>query len=292
VIPPLSDTAWTAEFAKYQQIPQYRELNAEMTLAGFKSIYWWEWSHRFLARLVGVAFAIPFFVFLFLRQIPRRLVVRCFGLLALGGLQGLVGWWMVSSGLSDRVSVAPERLAVHLTLALALFAGLIWCGLEAGNGKPRSADRGPWATGAAWLTALIFLQCLLGALVAGNDAGLIYNDWPLMNGRFFPDDYFGEGVWGTLAHSKGAVQLHHRLTAYTLAVLVLAYAVTASRSRLIQMEVRTLAYLLGAVTLFQFALGIVTLVNAAPVGLSIAHQITAAILLAVAVTMTWRARRL
>src|SRR5687767_931680 len=118
VVPPLSEAGWTAEFAKYQRIPQFTQLNASMDLAGFKAIYWWEWAHRLLGRLAGVVFAVPFLIFLALKQIPRRLIWRCWVLLALGGLQGAVGWWMVSSGLAGRVSVAPERLATHLGLAL------------------------------------------------------------------------------------------------------------------------------------------------------------------------------
>ena len=292
-IPPMSGAAWAVEFAKYQKIPQYAEVNAGMSLGEFQTLYWWEWTHRFLARLVGLAFAVPFAFFLIRGMIPRRLVWRCVGLLMLGGLQGVAGWWMVSSGLADRVSVAPERLAVHLGLALALFAGLIWCGLEASTGQGRAHDKGPWANGAAALLALIFVQCLLGALVAGNDAGLIYNDWPLMNGRFWPADYAADGgLWATFAHSRAAVQFHHRMLAYLLVALIAAFVLTANRSRFIQPTVRSWVYMLGTVAFFQVLLGIATLMMAAPLWLSILHQVTAALLLAVAVALTWRARRL
>lgn len=291
-IPPLSDAAWAAEFEKYRRIPQYEQVNLGMTLAQFQSIYWWEWSHRFLGRLVALAYALPLVFFLVRRQLPRRLVVRSFLLLALGGLQGVVGWWMVSSGLSDRVSVAPERLAIHLALALALFCGLVWCGLEAASGQGRVEARGPWARGAAGLTGLIFLQCMLGALVAGNDAGRVFNDWPLMNGRLFPEGYVAGGLWATIAHSHAAVQFNHRLVAYIATGLVIAFAATASRSRLIQPEVRSGAYMMAGATLFQVALGIVTLMTGAPLWLSMLHQAVAVLLLGVATATTWRARRI
>ena len=131
VLPPLSQAAWQAEFARYQRIPQFIYVNKGMTLPAFQSIYWWEWSHRLLGRLIGVVFAVPLFIFLVTRTIPRRLIWRCVIILLLGGLQGLVGWWMVASGLEGRVTVAPERLATHLGLALVLFAACVWTGLEA-----------------------------------------------------------------------------------------------------------------------------------------------------------------
>jgi heme a synthase len=291
-IPPLSDAAWSAEFAKYQATPQYRLVNQGMSLAQFQAIYRWEWMHRFLGRLVGVVFVVPFAIFLVRREIPRRLILRCFGLLALGGLQGLVGWWMVKSGLADRVSVAPERLAIHLALAFFLLGSLVWCGLEAWAGQGRIEDKGPWARGGLILTGLVFLQAMLGALVAGNDAGRIYNDWPLMNGQVLPKDYAGDGLWDTLAHSLAAVQFNHRLVAYALAAFVLIFVGTALRSRLIQPEVRLVAIGVGVLTLFQVVLGVITLMHGAPLQLSMLHQAVAAMLLAFAVALTWRARRI
>jgi heme a synthase len=291
IVPPVSDAAWAAEFAKYQGTPQYRLVNQGMSLDQFQAIYWWEWMHRFLGRLAGLVFALPFVVLLIRREIPRRLILRCFGLLALGGLQALAGWWMVQSGLAGRVSVAPERLAIHLALALILLGSLVWCGLEAWAGKGRIEDRGPWARGGMVLMVLIFLQAMLGALVAGNDAGRIYNDWPLMNGQLFPRDYAGNGVWDTLAHSLAAVQFNHRLLAYVLVAFVLVFVGTALRSRHIQPEVRLVAVGVGGLTLFQVFLGIVTLMTGAPLTLSMLHQATAAMLLAFAVALTWRARR-
>ena len=212
-LPPMSEQAWRESFELYKQIPQYQLVNPDMSLEAFKGIFWWEWAHRLLGRVVGMAFAIPFVVFLIRKDIPRRLIWRCAAMLGLGGLQGLIGWWMVSSGLSERVSVAPERLMTHLGLALALFVVLIWTALDAWNGSPRVEERSPWRGWALAFLGAVFFQSLLGALVAGNDAGLVYNDWPLMNGRLFPSDYVGAGFWGTLAHSQAAVQFNHRIFA-------------------------------------------------------------------------------
>jgi cytochrome c oxidase assembly protein subunit 15 len=291
IVPPLSDQAWAAEFAKYRATPQYRLVNEGMTPAQFQAIYWWEWAHRFLGRLTGLAFGAPFVWFLVRREIPPRLIPRFFGLFALGALQAVVGWWMVKSGLDNRISVAPERLAIHLALALFLFGGLVWCALESWAGQGRIADKGPWARGGLLLTGLIFLQIMLGALVAGNRAGRIYNDWPLMNGQIFPSDYAGDGVWDTIAHSLAAVQFNHRILAYVIVVVVAAFAFTAVRSRLIQVEVRRIAVALAALTVFQLLLGIATLMAGAPLPLGMLHQATAAMLLALAVALTWRARR-
>ena len=290
-IPPLGDAAWAGEFAKYQATPQYKLVNQGMSLGQFQAIYWWEWIHRFLGRLVGAVYAVGFLILWLRREIPRRLILRCVGLFALGGLQAGVGWWMVQSGLAGRVQVAPERLAIHLALAPFLFGSLIWCGLEAWAGQGRIEDKGPWARGGLLLTALSFLQILLGALVAGNDAGRIYNDWPLMNGQIFPKDYAGNGLWDTIAHSIAAVQFNHRLVAYGLVIFVIFFAGNALRSRHIQPEVRNIAVAVAGLTLFQVFLGVLTLMHGAPLQLSMLHQATAAMLLAFAVALTWRGRR-
>ena len=291
-IPPLTEAGWASEFAKYKQIPQYTQVNVGMTLEAFKTIYWWEWGHRLLARLVGVIFAVPFAIFLVTKTIPRRLIWRCWVLLALGGLQGFVGWWMVSSGLSDRVSVAPERLATHLGLALLVFCLCIWTGLEAWFGKARGPGQADarWRLGSRVLFGLAFFQSLLGALVAGNDAGLIYNDWPLMNGRFFPADYAADGLWRTLAHSQAAVQFNHRLFGYLLFVAAIAFAVGVARARF-GGPVKPLAMLTAALVTAQAGLGVWTLMAAAPLSLSILHQTGAVAVLAASLGLAWRMRR-
>ncbi|KRB44379.1 MAG: COX15/CtaA family protein [Pseudomonadota bacterium] len=290
-LPPMSAKDWNDEFALYKEIPQYAQLNQGMSLDQFKTIYWWEWSHRLLGRLVGAAFALPFAYFLIRRELPKRLIVRCVGLFALGGLQGAVGWWMVASGLSDRVSVAPERLTVHLGLAFTLLGALVWTALDAWNGAPRQTVPSPWSRRALALVGLIFLQILLGALVAGNDAGLVYNDWPLMNGALLPQEYAGANLWATIAHSQGAVQLHHRLVAYLLTVVGIAAAWGASRSRYLPFDAKVLAVTVGGAIVLQAILGVITLVFGVPIWLGMAHQIVAAIVLSLAVAFAWRARR-
>ncbi len=294
-LPPLSHAAWLGEFQAYQQIPQFRLRNPDMTLAGFKTIFWWEWSHRLLGRIIGVAFAAPFLVFWLRRTLPSRLVWRCWVLLLLGGLQGLVGWWMVASGLSVRTEVAPERLTVHLGLALVVFCGLVWTGLEAWSGPARLAERGlgrgRWPVVATGLAGLVFLQILLGGLVAGNRAGQIYNDWPMYAGRWWPTDYRVGGLWHTALHSQAAVQLHHRMTAYLLFVLVWIVALAAQRSRHLPRPIAQLTLILAGVVTVQALLGIGTLMMQVPLGMAVAHQATAAVLLALATGFAWRVRR-
>jgi heme a synthase len=291
-IPPLNHAAWMAEFQNYQRIPQYRYINAGMSLEAFKGIYWWEWAHRLLGRVVGVVFAVPFLVFLALRSLSARMIWRCLVLFALGGLQGLVGWWMVASGLEGRVSVAPERLATHLGLALILYGALIWTGLEAWSGASRpAAYRSRWPLAALVLMGLVYLQCLLGALVAGNQAGLVYNDWPLMNGALFPKAYWSEGPWRSLIHSQAAVQFDHRLVAYILFAAAVTAAVFAVRTRRLATQTRLLVVAVAGLVFFQALLGVITLMVRAPLGLSAAHQALATIVLGVAVVLAWRARR-
>jgi cytochrome c oxidase assembly protein subunit 15 len=291
-VPPMSEQAWEGEFARYRQIPQYTQVNRGMNLSEFKAIYWWEWGHRLLGRLIGLAFALPFAVFLIRRQIPRRLIWRCGAMLALGGLQGLIGWWMVSSGLADRVSVAPERLAVHLGLALALFVLLFWTGLDAWFGSPRQENPTRWRGVALAFLGGVFFQSLLGALVAGADAGFIYNDWPLMNGALVPRDYAGEGVWATIAHNQASVQFHHRLGAYALFACAIALAAFAMRHRFLPREAKQLSLVVLGVTVLQALLGIAALMAAVPVWLGILHQAGAVAVLAAATAFAWRVRRL
>ncbi len=291
-IPPLSEADWQAEFARYRQIPQYAQLNAGMTLAQFKWIYGWEWSHRLLGRVIGVAFLAPFAWFAWKRELPRRLFVRLGLIFLLGGLQGAVGWWMVASGLDHRVSVAPERLMVHLGLAFALLGALVWTGLDCWAGSARQTLPSPWGRRAVGLVGLIYLQILLGALVAGNDAGLIYTDWPLMNGALIPDDYWAGGLWPTLAHSQGAVQLHHRLVAYILTVAALLAGAAAWRSTYLARQSKLLGAGLAAAVLAQAALGVATLMARAPLALGIAHQLAAAAVFTLAIGFAWRVRRI
>ena len=288
-LPPMNHTDWMEAFRKYQEIPQYREVNAGMSLAEFQGIFWWEWIHRQLGRFIGVAFAVPFLVFVALRRLPRRLLWRCAILLALGGLQGLIGWWMVSSGLSERVDVAPERLATHLGLALLIFAGLIWTGLEALFGEETSRSPVGWSRGAAVLLGAVFLQCLMGGLVAGGKAGLVYTDWPMMNGAVFPPVDWGQGGLAFL-HDQALVQFNHRLVAYGLLIGAVIYAVQAWRWRLAE-GLGAAAFALAGVLTLQALVGVLTLINAVPIGLGVLHQAGAAVVLGVATWNLWLVRR-
>ena len=292
-IPPMTASAWNRDFALYRATPQYRLVNRGMSLSEFRFIFWWEWAHRLLGRLVGAAFAVPLAVFLFARAMPRRLIGPSLGLLALGGLQGAVGWWMVESGLEARVSVAPERLATHLGLALALLAALIWTGLEAEFGRPApgTARRDGWTWASAMLALAIFVQCLLGALVAGNHGGLVDGDWPLMGGRVFPADYWRGSLWESLAHGQAASQFDHRILAYGIFAAAIAVAVGAARAAITPAAIRFLAAALALAASAQAGLGIATLLAGVPLTLAILHQAGAAILLATAVALAWRSRR-
>jgi len=293
VIPPMSPAGWQAEFAKYQRIPQYQLLNRGMSLAAFKGLYWWEWGHRLLGRLLGVVFFIPFVVFLALRMMPTRLIWRCAVLFVLGGFQGAIGWIMVSTGLvpGNEVSVSPLALMAHLGGALLLYAALIWNGWEAWEGAPRSSFQPRWALGAALLAAMAYVQSLLGALVAGNHAGLIYNDWPFMAGQIFPRAYWSLGFWRSLGFSQAAVQFNHRLGAYILLIAAVSLAIAAVRARELTQQTRGLFLATGALVALQASLGVATLMMRAPLPLSALHQFGAAIVLACATTLAWRSQR-
>lgn len=288
-LPPMNEADWQVAFEKYRAIPQYVQVNAGMSMADFQSIFWWEWAHRLLGRLIGVAFFLPFVVFLILRRVPRRLIVRCAVLLGLGGLQGFIGWWMVSSGLSERVDVAPERLATHLGLALLIFMGLIWTGLEAWNGESHARSPQGWSRAAGVLLGAVFIQCLLGGLVAGAKAGFIYTDWPMMNGAVLGPVDWGKGALAFL-HDQALVQFNHRIWAYGLLIGGTVYAVQAWRWRLAE-GLGVSAFVVAAVLWLQAVLGIVTLVHAVPLWLGALHQAGAALVLAATTLNLWLVRR-
>ena len=304
VIPPLSDSAWHDEFAKYQRIPQFVHENPNMDVAGFKAIYWWEWSHRLLGRLLGVAFLFPFLYFAVTGAIARADFPRMLGLFALGGLQGFVGWWMVESGLETRVSVSQYRLAIHLGVAVILLGAIIWTALDYlrparapvrlaavatpanREGKSLAQRLAPWALA---FVVLVYLQMLLGALVAGLHAGLVYNTWPSMDGHVFPEHpFFHQPWWVNFGESPGLAQFDHRIGAYIIAFSALALW-TAGRRAKLSGSARASSNAVLGVTAFQVVLGIVTLISQAPVALAALHQATAVALFAAAV---WHAQAL
>ncbi len=288
-LPPLSDAEWNRQFEAYRQTTQYAQLNAGMSLEAFKGIFWWEWAHRLLGRLIGLAFALPFFVLLVLREIPQRLAWRCWVLLGLGGLQGAVGWWMVVSGLAGRVDVAPERLTVHLGLALVIFVGLVWTALEAWAGEDHHRPPQGWSRGAAALLALVFVQCLLGGLVAGNDAGRVFTDWPLFEGALWPPIDWSLGASAFL-HDQGLVQAMHRMGGYAVFVAVLIFVIQARRRRMAQ-GVPTAAQTLFVAVVIQAVLGIATLMTALNPWLAGLHQAGGVAVLGLATWLLWSVRR-
>jgi cytochrome c oxidase assembly protein subunit 15 len=286
-VPPLTDGDWQAAFAKYREIPEYELVNKGMSIEAFKFIYWWEWSHRFLGRVVGVAFALPFAVFWIMGRLRPGLAPKLLGVLALGGLQGAIGWFMVKSGLVDRVDVSHYRLALHLGLALLIFALLLWLafGLSAWPAAARlSQDLASRArTLAGVVVALVFVQILLGALVAGLKAGLAYNTWPLMDGALVPDGIGALTPWYlNIFENATTVQLEHRLGAYVVTGLVLWQAWNLRRHAGGQ-PISTSALALAAVVLVQVMLGIATLLAAVTLPLALAHQAGAAAVLGLSV---------
>jgi cytochrome c oxidase assembly protein subunit 15 len=288
-IPPLTDAQWHDAFAKYQRIPQYIHENAGMTLEGFKGIFWWEWAHRLLGRLLGVIFLVPFIWFAWTGAIRRAEWPRMIVLFLLGGLQGFVGWWMVESGLETRLSVSQYRLAIHLGVALILLVAIVWIALEYLRLPQAPSRTARWPRGPIAVAALIYLQMLLGALVAGLHAGLIYNTWPSMDGRLAPEDGFAQSPWWrNVFENPGTAQFDHRIGAYVVALSVFALWWRA-RGKLTGPARRSGNALLH-LTLFQIALGIATLLLQAPEFLAAAHQLTAALLLCTAVWHTFEMR--
>jgi len=286
-VPPLSESAWQAEFDKYKTIPQFQQRNSAMTLDEFKTIFWWEWTHRLMGRVIGAAFLLPFLLFLARGWIGSPLRGRLWGIFALGALQGAVGWWMVASGLADRLEVSQYRLATHLILACAIFVAVLWTALQL---SPRPAIAVPLRlrTGTLALLVLALFQVYLGALVAGLRAGLIYNTWPLIDGRLVPEAsrlFHDVPWWRNLFENTLTVQFNHRMTAYLLLVLALVHLVDVARTA--PRALPLAAALAGAIVL-QAALGILTLLQQAPIGLALAHQAGAVIVLALATAAAQR----
>jgi cytochrome c oxidase assembly protein subunit 15 len=292
VLPPVTDAQWHSEFDKYKQIPQYREINRGMSLAEFKTIYWWEWAHRLLGRLIGAAFLLPFLYFLWRGRIGRDLRRQLWVLFGLGATQGAVGWWMVYSGLSDRVSVSQYRLAFHMTLACVIYAGIIWVwrGLHA---RPAVAAPPRIRMAAGFLVLVVLVQIYLGALVAGIDAGLTYNTWPLIDGAFVPSAeglWFLSPAWRNIFENHLMVQFLHRMVAYALWALALWHAIDAARI-LRGSPVASAAIWLAAAVTLQAAIGIATLLYQVPVSLALLHQGMAIVVLTIAVIHAQRLMR-
>jgi heme a synthase len=283
VEPPLSDAQWKSEFEKYQAIPQYRELNNGMTLDAFKSIYWWEWTHRLVARTIGMVFLLPFLWFWWRGRISPGLRNRLWLIFGLGAMQGAVGWWMVASGLADRIEVSQYRLATHLVLACLIYVALLWTA-QRWDKPPSSAVPARIRFGAIALLILVLVQIYLGAIVAGLRAGRIYNTWPLIDGALVPDParlFFDAPLWRNFFENTLTVQFDHRMLAYAIWIVALLHVFGVARAMKKGLAL-TGAVLLALAMTLQAALGIWTLLMVAPLSLALLHQAMAMIVLTVA----------
>ena len=289
VIPPLSDAQWQAEFAKYQGTPQYELINRTMGLAGFKTIFWWEWTHRLLGRVLGAVFLVPFLIFLWQRRIDRALSMRLAIIFALGAAQGLLGWWMVQSGLeANRVAVSQYRLAAHLGLATILFGYVFWTGLET-VGARRSAVAGALRFGhwADALAALVFVQIILGAFMAGLGAGRAFSSWPLYAGAWIPRGLYDLAPWWT-NHFENHIMVHfqHRNVGYLVALIAVALYIALRRANA-ERPARIAAIHVVAIVAVQVALGVFTVVSDVALPLAALHQICALGLFAAALWLAF-----
>lgn len=292
-IPPLNEADWQDVFAKYKTIPQYASVNKGMTLDAFKTIFWWEWAHRFLGRIVGVVFAVPFVAFWIAGRLPAGWVPKLLAVFGLGALQGAVGWYMVSSGLAERIDVSQYRLALHLTIAFVILGALVWLIAELAPKCAVPRLQTLTAGDRLWAKALVLLvlsQVVIGGFVAGLKAGRAFNTWPSMDGKFIPDGFARlEPWWLNLTENMATVQFNHRMAAYGIVALALWHAVRVI-GRADDERVRASAGLLAFGLVAQMALGIWTVVAAVPINLGIAHQGFAAVVFMLAVLHAHRVR--
>ncbi len=282
-LPPLSDAQWQVEFQKYQAIPQYRAVNTGMSLDAFKTIYWWEWTHRLIGRTVGLVFLLPFLWFLWRGWIGPGLRGRLWAIFGLGALQGAVGWWMVASGLADRIEVSQYRLATHLALACVIYVALIWTAQRLEE-HPALSVPPRIRVSANGLLVLVLAQIYLGALVAGLRAGYVYNTWPLIDGAVVPNAarlFFNVPVWRNFFENPLTVQFDHRMLAYAVFLGAILHAVDVVGS-LKKGPASASAVVLAAAVTLQAGLGIWTLLTVVPIDLALAHQSMAMLVLTVA----------
>jgi cytochrome c oxidase assembly protein subunit 15 len=274
-LPPFSDADWQDEFVKYQAFPQYQKLNASMSLAAFKEIYWLEYFHRLLGRLIGLAYGVPLLLFWWKGAIPGRLRPRLAAILALGGLQGALGWLMVQSGLVDDPTVSHYRLSAHLGLAVLIYGLLLW---TAWDPSPAHARNSGLRNISLFVVLMLYAQILLGGLLAGLDGGLIHNTWPSMDGTFVPASALVlEPWWSNLADNPSLVQFEHRMLAYLVALAVLGLSWRVWRNGRTMFAVALLGVLAS-----QMLLGIVAVLHAAPVAIAALHQAMALVLFTLA----------
>ncbi len=295
-LPPLSDADWDAAFSKYRQTPEYLQVNKGMSLPEFQRIFWWEYFHRLLGRLIGFVFLVPFLWFLARGKIPPGHGGRLTAIFALGAAQGALGWYMVKSGLVDDPRVSQFRLTAHLGLAFLIFAGMFWTALSLlrpwrariHGGEPTAASTRLWS---GVVALAIFIQVLSGGLVAGIRAGLAYNTFPLMNGAWIPAEILAlEPAWKNFFHNMATVQFDHRLLAWILAFAVPLLWWRVARDSGAPRAARFGAHLLLAMLVVQVMLGILTLVHGVPLPLAALHQAGALLLFAAALNVAHAVR--
>lgn len=276
VIPPLTEADWQEAFRKYQQIPEYQLINQGMSLAQFKFIFFWEWVHRLLGRVIGLAFALPLLWFAMQRAIPKGYGLRLVALLALGGMQGAIGWWMVASGLVDRTDVSHYRLATHLLTALVILSGLIWTALDLkALAKNATATPARLTRFGAGVALILFIQLLFGAYTAGLNAGLAASDWPLMNGKLLPEPSLSGSAVHVLTNDPFIIHFVHRWWAW---IAVIALVLLARRVK--QAGVRPAAIAIHSAFGTQMLLGIATVMTQVNIVLAVLHQAVGALVVA------------
>ena len=289
-LPPMTDAQWQEIFLKYQQTPEFKHVNFDMDLEGFKRIFWWEYSHRLLGRMIGIVYLVPFLWFFLRNRLDSRRAWQLAGIFVLGGLQGALGWYMVKSGLVDDPRVSHFRLTAHLGLALAIFAAEIWLAFEL-LAPARPLASAPTPRLPAWIAGVAFVQALSGGMVAGIRAGRAYNTFPLMNGHWVPPEIMMlDPWWRNFLYNMATIQFVHRAIAWLLIALVLAFWVRSMRAR-VAPRTQLASHLLLAALGLQVALGIGTLVMGVPVPLAAAHQGGAVLLLAAALWAAHEPRR-
>ena len=280
-LPPLNEAAWISEFEKYKLIPEFIEINgpAGMTLVEFKSIYFWEWAHRVLGRIIGIAFALPLLWFALKRAIPEGYGLRLTALLILGGMQGVIGWWMVTSGLTERTDVSHFRLATHLLMALFIIASLIWTALDLRQNAIGNSQKASFTLFGFIVFIVLFLQLLFGAYTAGLNAGYMSNTWPLMSGSFIPATIdWTTNLWAKLNNDHIVIHFIHRWWAWVAAVFLVILAIRVRK------QSKKASMAIHATLAIQILLGIATVMSSVNINFAVLHQAVGAL---VVISSTW-----
>ncbi len=286
MIPPLNASDWVIEFDKYRTTTEYQTINKGMSLDAFKTIFWWEWGHRFLGRIIGIIAVVPLILFWFAGKLPSWIKLPLVGMVVLGGFQGFIGWWMVKSGLTERVDVSQLRLAIHLTMACIIFVATIWLARSLAIHTEKGRSHLAWQC--AVLLLLLLVQIFIGGLVAGLDAGMAYNTWPMMEDALVPTGLFAiDPTWLNFTDNAKMVQFMHRVSAYVLWVAMLAHMLSVMRNASGTTHSRRAVAVFVLISA-QAMIGIITLVLQVPISWALAHQFGGVVLLA-AVTSHWRA---